>query len=72
MSQDSFADRIGGIVVLEGAVRIDFVVATGERDERGQPRFVRSHRIIMSVEGFEKSFQTLLDAREKLNGKSGT
>lgn len=72
MNQDSFADRIGSITVLEGIVRIDFVTATGERDERGHPRFVRSHRVIMGAEGFERSFQTLLDARRRLAGEGKT
>ena len=72
MTQDSFADRIGSISILEGTVRIDFVTATGERDERGQPRFVRSHRVIMGVEGFERSFPTLIDARDRIaKGKTG-
>jgi len=45
-------------------------VSSGERDERGQPRFVRSHRIIMSAEGFERSFQTLIDTRRRFGGKT--
>jgi hypothetical protein len=66
MDMNDFADRILNISIMEGTVRIDFGCATGEVDDAGNPGFARTHRLIMSSEGFGKSFITLREAYERM------
>jgi hypothetical protein len=70
MEQQIFTDGIGQVIVIGGAVRLDFVTfSPTEKDPKGQPVPVFSHRVVMSLEGFMQSaakFQEAAIAVSKL------
>ncbi len=56
MEQQIFADGIGQVTIIGGVVRLDFVTFSAtEKDAKGQPAAVFSHRVVMSLEGFMQS-----------------
>ncbi|HET7086183.1 MAG TPA: hypothetical protein VFI23_15510 [Rhizomicrobium sp.] len=56
MEQQIFADGIGQVTVIGGAVRLDFVTYSAtEKDPKGQPVPVFCQRVVMSLEGFMQS-----------------
>jgi hypothetical protein len=63
MEQQIFADGIGQVTIIGGAVRLDFVAFSAtEKDPKGQPAAVFSHRVVMSLEGFMQSAAKLQEA----------
>ena len=63
MEQQIFADGIGQVTVIGGVVRLDFVAfSVTEKDAKGQPAAVFSHRVVMSLEGFMQSAAKLQEA----------
>lgn len=63
MEQQIFADGIGQVTIIGGAVRLDFVTFSAtEKDPKGQPAAVFSHRVVMSLEGFMQSAAKLQEA----------
>ena len=63
MEQQVFADGIGQVTIIGGAVRLDFVTFSAtEKDPKGQPAAVFSHRVVMSLEGFMQSAAKLQEA----------
>jgi hypothetical protein len=65
MNQQIFSDGIGQITIVAGAVRLDFVTySPTEKDAKGQPVAVFSHRVVMSMEGFMQSAVKLQEAAQ--------
>jgi len=63
MEQQIFADGIGQVTIIGGVVRLDFVTFSAtEKDAKGQPAVVFSHRVLMSLEGFMQSAAKLQEA----------
>lgn len=63
MEQQIFADGIGQVTVIGGVVRLDLVTFSAtEKDAKGQPAAVFSHRVVMSLEGFMQSAAKLQEA----------
>jgi hypothetical protein len=56
MDNQVFSDGVSQIVVIGGAVRLDFITYSAtEKDAKGQPVPVFCQRVIMSVDGFMRS-----------------
>ena len=63
MEQQIFSDGIAQVTVIGGVVRLDFVTySVTEKDAKGQPAAVLSHRVVMSLEGFIQSAAKLQEA----------
>jgi hypothetical protein len=63
MEQQFFSDGIGQITIMGGAIRLDFITfSSTEKDPKGQPAAVFSHRVVMSLEGFMQSAAKLQEA----------
>ena len=63
MEQQIFADGISQVTIIGGVVRLDFVTYSAtEKDAKGQPAAVFSHRAVMSLEGFMQSAAKLQEA----------
>lgn len=62
-----FADGVVGCGQLMGMIRIDlFTLSATEKDQNGAPAPQICQRIIMSVDGFLASLQTLDDMRRRV------
>lgn len=60
MQTEIFADMIGEITLVRGAMRIDLVSMSPQaRDENGNPRPEFRQRIVMPLEGFVQSFSSM-------------
>jgi hypothetical protein len=60
MDKQVFSDGIGQIIVIGGAVRLDFIAYSAtEKDAKGQPMPVFCQRIILSVDGFMRSAEKI-------------
>lgn len=56
MNQDMFVDGIGNINVTGNIVRIDLVALQPQmKNEKGEPLYAVTQRIVMPLEGFVKS-----------------
>ena len=62
MEQQTFADGIGRITIIDGIVRLDLIAHSAtETDASGQPRPVFTHRIVMGVDQFLRASQKITD-----------
>ena len=62
MEQQTFADGIGRITIIDGIVRLDLVAHSAtETDAAGQPKPVFTHRIVMGVDQFLRASQKITD-----------
>ena len=70
MDNQVFSDGIGQVSIIGGTARLDFVIfSPTEKDAKGQPVAVFSHRVVMSLDGFMQSavkFQEATQAVAKL------
>ena len=67
MDQQIFSDGIGQVIVIGGAVRLDFVTYTAtEKDSKGQHVPVFCQRIIMSLDGFMRSAEKIQEAAQAI------
>jgi hypothetical protein len=58
MNQDIFVDGIGNINVTGNIVRIDLVALQPQlKNEKGEPVFASTQRIVMPLEGFVRSIE---------------
>jgi len=65
MDQQIFSDGIGQVTIIGGAVRLDFVTfSPTQKDDKGQPVAVFSHRVVMSLDGFMQSAVKLQEAAQ--------
>ena len=65
MDQQVFSDGIGQVTIIGGALRLDFVTfSPTEKDAKGQPIAVFSHRVVMSLDGFMQSAVKLQEAAQ--------
>ena len=71
MSEEVFADNIGGIAITGSVVRIDFVSLSPppQDDARKQPKPVLRQRVVMPVEGFIQSFGVMARVMQQLEQK---
>jgi len=68
-----FADGIGQISVIGGAVRVDFVAYSPvEKDARGQPVAVFRQRIIMGLDAFLQTAEKIHEAAQAISNRAGT
>jgi len=68
MDQQIFSDGIGQVTIIGGAVRLDFVTfSPTEKDAKGQPIAVFSHRVVMSLDGFMQSAVKLQEAAQAVS-----
>jgi hypothetical protein len=68
MNQQIFSDGIGQVTIIGGAVRLDFVTfSPTEKDAKGQPVAVFSHRVVMSLDGFMQSAVKLQEAAQAVS-----
>lgn len=65
MSQELFADSFGNIAVTGTLVRIDLVSLSGQ-DKDGKPVFEKTHRVVMPLDGFLRSFSMSEDVIQRL------
>jgi hypothetical protein len=62
MEQQTFADGIGRITIIDGIVRLDLVAHSAtETDAAGKPKPVFAHRIVMGVDQFLRASQKITD-----------
>ncbi|MEM7652259.1 MAG: hypothetical protein AAF220_03670 [Pseudomonadota bacterium] len=59
MTNELFADMIGEISLVRGAMRIDLVSMSAAKDEQGNPVPEFRQRIVMPLEGFVQSFGSM-------------
>lgn len=63
MDDQVYSDGIGAISVIGGTVRLDLVVLSPtEREANGQPKTVFLQRIVMSLDGFQRSAAKIQEA----------
>ena len=68
MDQQISSDGIGQVTIIGGAVRLDFVTfSPTEKDAKGQPVAVFSHRVVMSLDGFMQSAVKLQEAAQAVS-----
>lgn len=62
MEQQTFADGIGRIAIIDGIVRLDLVAhSPTETGADGKPRAVFSHRIVMGVDQFLRASEKIAE-----------
>jgi hypothetical protein len=62
MEQQTFADGIGRITIIDGIVRLDLIAHSAtETDAAGKPKPVFAHRIVMGVDQFLRASQKITD-----------
>jgi hypothetical protein len=66
MSDETFVEGVLGVGFGKGAIRIDFYGIAEGVDEKGHPARERKHRLIMTMESFVESFNTLQNVMQKL------
>jgi hypothetical protein len=67
MTEERYADAIGGIALTGPVVRIDLVsLSPTEKDEKEQPKAVFRQRIVMPLEGFVRSFGLMAQVMQQL------
>jgi len=64
--QDYFADLVGNVAITGNLVRIDYMRLTGADHEKKKLSYETSHRLVMPVEGFLRSLDTMDKLRQKL------
>jgi len=67
MSDQIFADALGGILVTGGTVRLDFVAIAPAGGESGQAKLEFQQRVIMPVEGFLRAAAKMQEAVQALS-----
>lgn len=73
MGDQVYSDGIGAISVIGGTVRLDLVVLSPtEREANGQPKTVFLQRVVMSLDGFQRSAIKIQEAMQALsNARAG-
>ncbi len=72
MTETVFADGISDIMIINGAVRIEFFAFAPERAEPGKPldasnmRRTRAASLVMPLAGFAGSLKVIEDVKQKL------
>lgn len=67
MSNQVFADGLGGILITGGTVRLDFVaIAPGSPEGSNQARLEIQQRIVMPVDGFLRAAAKIQEACQAL------
>ena len=62
MEQQTFADGIGRIAIIDGIVRLDLVAhSPTEAGPDGKPRPVFSHRVVMGVDQFLRAAEKIAE-----------
>jgi hypothetical protein len=62
MEQQTFADGIGRIAIIDGIVRLDLVAhSPTESGADGKPRAVFTHRIVMGVDQFLRAAEKIAE-----------
>lgn len=63
MEQQSFADGIGRITIIDGIVRLDLVAHSAtETGADGKPRLVLTNRIVMGADQFLRATEKIVEA----------
>ncbi len=63
MEQQTFADGIGRIAIIDGIVRLDLVAnSPTETGADGKPHAVFAHRVIMGVDQFLRASEKIAEA----------
>jgi len=71
MDNQIFCDGIGRISVIGGIVRLDLMAySPTETDANGKPRAVLTHRIVMSVDAFQRSSEKVMDITRQLSAQA--
>lgn len=67
MSNQVFADGLGGILITGGTVRLDFVaLAPGSPDGATQARLELQQRVVLPVDGFLRAAAKIQEACQAL------
>ena len=62
MEQQTFADGIGRISIIDGIVRLDLISHSAtETDAAGKPKPVFAHRVVMGIDQFLRASQKIAE-----------
>jgi hypothetical protein len=64
--QDYFADIVGNVAITGNLVRIDYMRLQGQDKEKKQLKYELSHRLVMPLDCFLRSLETMDKLRQKM------
>jgi nicotinamidase-related amidase len=71
MEQQTFADGIGRIAIIDGIVRLDLIAhSPTETGPDGKPRAVFSHRVVMGVDQFLRAAEKIAETVKVINANA--